>query len=396
MTITANDPLCQDIRAGLLDEVCGVYIDADGVPRRCKGGYIIVDGGYSDESWLMDPFGIGCSLEEKRYSEWVESVRKDIECAFGILKARFRLFLNPIQLHRFADIEFAWKAAIMIHNLLITYDGSDISDWERNLDWVNISPDVDDSVFQEQIRIDDFITEDSASAGSRIRMRPIMRDTTPVGRSFTANNSIEYSMRKKMLVTNFNQMFLLSLVKWPCRTNIGLRYRMRIPKMNKKQAVNTRKGLYVKTSNFVTSSGKESIGQGLFSNLNFKKGDAIAVFRGVIISATELDVETEQGRGGYAILLRNKAVRNEAGEIIERLIDRRLQCYDHRHDGRCLGSVANSAYNCIDVTTGRNAVNNCRIHVNERTDFVTLRCYNSFISAHTELAWNYEDDYVFP
>jgi hypothetical protein len=122
----------------------------------------------------------------------------------------------------------------------------------------------------------------------------------------------------------------------------------------------------------------------------------IAVFRGVIISATELDVETEQGRGGYAILLRNKAVRNEAGEIIERLIDRRLQCYDHRHDGRCLGSVANSAYNCIDVTTGRNAVNNCRIHVNERTDVVTLRCYNSFISAHTELAWNYEDDYVFP
>ena len=132
MTITAHDDLCQSIRGGLLDEVESTCIDADGVPRIVKGRYLIVDGGYPKESWLMDPFGLACTMEEKRYSEWLESVRKDIECAFGIIKGRFRLFMQAIQFHKFHQIENAWKAAIMLHNMLISYDGNDLTDWERN------------------------------------------------------------------------------------------------------------------------------------------------------------------------------------------------------------------------------------------------------------------------
>jgi hypothetical protein len=37
------------------------------------------------------------NIREKRFSEWIESVRKDVECAFGILKLRFRYLKNPIR-----------------------------------------------------------------------------------------------------------------------------------------------------------------------------------------------------------------------------------------------------------------------------------------------------------
>ena len=129
ITICANDNLCQSIQEGLLDTLSYTLIDEYGTPREVEGGYIIVDGGYNDSSWLMCPYSSGCSIDEKRWSEWVESVRKDIECTFGILKARFRLFMNPIQFHKFKQIEYAWKAAIICHNMLITYDGKDLEDW---------------------------------------------------------------------------------------------------------------------------------------------------------------------------------------------------------------------------------------------------------------------------
>jgi hypothetical protein len=117
ITITANDELCQQFAGGLLDNIRFKVVGEDGIPKWATGGYIIVDGGYADASWLMPPFSPGCSYDEKRWSEWLESVRKDIECTFGIIKARFRMFMNPIQFHKFGDIENAWKSACILHNM---------------------------------------------------------------------------------------------------------------------------------------------------------------------------------------------------------------------------------------------------------------------------------------
>lgn len=143
ITITANDELCQQFAGGLLDNIRFKVVGEDGIPKWATGGYIIVDGGYADASWLMPPFGPGCSYDEKRWSEWLESVRKDIECTFGIIKARFRLFMNPIQFHKFSDIENAWKCACILHNMNINYDGNDLAEWERNLNWSYIDPAFD-------------------------------------------------------------------------------------------------------------------------------------------------------------------------------------------------------------------------------------------------------------
>ena len=135
ITITNDDKLCQDIENGLLDDLEYKVTGEDGIPKWVSGGYIIVDGGYQQSSWLMNPFGSACTIEEKRWSEWLESVRKDIECTFGILKARFRLFDQPVRFYKFAQIDNAWKSCCILHNMLITYDGNDLADWEKDLNW---------------------------------------------------------------------------------------------------------------------------------------------------------------------------------------------------------------------------------------------------------------------
>ena len=60
------------------------------------------------------------------FSEWVESVRKDIECAFGILKGRFHFFKYCIRFQSVENCDNLFKTFCAIHNLLFKADGLDI------------------------------------------------------------------------------------------------------------------------------------------------------------------------------------------------------------------------------------------------------------------------------
>jgi hypothetical protein len=53
----------------------------------------------------------------------MESVRKDIECTFGILKNRFRIWKTQINLHNKGDIDRLFKTSCVIHNMLLQDDG---------------------------------------------------------------------------------------------------------------------------------------------------------------------------------------------------------------------------------------------------------------------------------
>ena len=58
-----------------------------------KGCYVICDGGYHRWRQTMSPFknGLASDVAGWRWNKWLESNRKDVECTFGILKARFRI-----------------------------------------------------------------------------------------------------------------------------------------------------------------------------------------------------------------------------------------------------------------------------------------------------------------
>jgi hypothetical protein len=70
--------------------------DIHGVRVESKDLNVICDNGYHRWKCLQPPMKVSSVREEILYSKWLESTRKDVECTFGILKARFRILKNPI------------------------------------------------------------------------------------------------------------------------------------------------------------------------------------------------------------------------------------------------------------------------------------------------------------
>jgi hypothetical protein len=95
------------------------------------GVYLICDGGYHAWPCLMFPSKHGMpNSPEMRWSKNVESVRKDIEGVFGILKIRFRFLKNFNNLCEQSSIDDAFTTCCILHNMMLQKDGY----LEENLD----------------------------------------------------------------------------------------------------------------------------------------------------------------------------------------------------------------------------------------------------------------------
>ena len=66
--------------------------------QKYAGAWLIVDNGYLNWSTTVPPMKSSCSRTNVRFSQWLESIRKDVECTFGILKGRFRILKTGIRL----------------------------------------------------------------------------------------------------------------------------------------------------------------------------------------------------------------------------------------------------------------------------------------------------------
>ena len=61
------------------------------------GPYIICDGGYHKWKILLEPLKHAVVYQQIRWSKWLESVRKDIERVFGIMKKRFLILKHGME-----------------------------------------------------------------------------------------------------------------------------------------------------------------------------------------------------------------------------------------------------------------------------------------------------------
>ena len=87
--------------------------------------------------------------------KWLESVRKDVECTFGILKGRFRCLKLPIFYHSKKNIDNMFFTCCILHNMLLSNNGFDRR-WE---DGCNILQNRDNNI----IRIIDSVFSSSSS-----------------------------------------------------------------------------------------------------------------------------------------------------------------------------------------------------------------------------------------
>lgn len=86
-TVVRFDGFVTDIQKGeYLNNHRFELINSEGISENYTGAWILVDGGYLNWSTLICPFKHTTSKIEQRWSNWAESMRKDVECTFGILK----------------------------------------------------------------------------------------------------------------------------------------------------------------------------------------------------------------------------------------------------------------------------------------------------------------------
>ena len=145
-TICVNHLFSLAAQNGSLEHIEYELYNSFGDKYKCRGGYIIVDGGYNNCICFIDLDKYRIDRQAVIWSEWVESVRKDVECLFGAIKIRFHFIRNGIGYHNRDDIEAAFKTVCCLHNMILLFDGlagSQYKLWE-DVDWENLDPDGDD------------------------------------------------------------------------------------------------------------------------------------------------------------------------------------------------------------------------------------------------------------
>ena len=101
-----------------------------------SGVWFIVDNGYLSWSCTVPPENNGTTYAVIRFSEWLESMRKDVECLFGIMKGRFLILRYGFRLQKIFQCDRIWLTCCAMHNMLLDVDGLH-KNWETGAksDW---------------------------------------------------------------------------------------------------------------------------------------------------------------------------------------------------------------------------------------------------------------------
>ena len=90
--IVKVDPNVYHIKTGWYKDVLWKYYNDDGTVENERGTYLICNNGYHRWPISISPYASADSGSiEGFFSTNLESIRKDVECTFGILKKRWRV-----------------------------------------------------------------------------------------------------------------------------------------------------------------------------------------------------------------------------------------------------------------------------------------------------------------
>jgi len=205
---------------------------------KYKGVYVIVNYGYLQWSCTVPPFTVTSNMDEIRCSKWLESMRKDVECTYGILKRRWHILKSGICLQGVDAVDKIWLTCCVLHNWLLEIDGlnaewSEISmpgsDWEGELGDCNFEgiKSIPWSLAHLSQRLEPR-TLDQLGMGPGIdvceqRMQPDPEDdTNPLGvNGVKSVNGMSLKVFRHKLVNHFKILFARNEIKWPARRPIN-------------------------------------------------------------------------------------------------------------------------------------------------------------------------------
>ncbi len=178
--------------------------------RKYKGAWVLTDNGYLPWPVTMPPSKNSGSIMETRWSQWLESMRKDVECTFGMLKKRFRCLDHGIDIGSIEDCDNVFLTRCALHNLILKIDERD-KVWEGE-----VQMDDQDNFAMNRLRNPE---------GNTISNNEGDTNETEIDASQNNDNTInvvrnlQQSIFKKKLIEHFDIMFQQNKIVWPQRVN---------------------------------------------------------------------------------------------------------------------------------------------------------------------------------
>ena len=216
-TLVLFDSFVEKIRSGevLSDNEFVLFERVDGgtiVSVKYKGVWLLVDNGYLQWSCTIPPFKYCGDRSELRWSQWLESMRKDVECTFGILKKRFQILQKGVQAYDLEDADRVWMTCCALHNMLLDVDGLDEL-WEGEIPSDPSVGDTDTFAIERLLNGEDCSRlirhegERNLNWVSDVASSGIVRDV----------NKIQMNDMRKKLVEHFDILFHNGGIVWPRR-----------------------------------------------------------------------------------------------------------------------------------------------------------------------------------
>jgi hypothetical protein len=201
-SIIQYDKSIQDIRSQSIyqDEKFTLYT-SDGESKIHRGLYLLCGNGHHKWRPMQCPNKYASETNAARWSERVESVRKDSEFTFGILKKRWRILRDHMLIQSKAKIDNIVFTCAILHNMLIDFD-----EWSAADDEYDIIEDLEADLQEEEM--------DS-------RIENLSRE--PVDRSYTGGldiqeNEVEYETEwftlRKSLIEHYAVCFRLGQIEY--------------------------------------------------------------------------------------------------------------------------------------------------------------------------------------
>ena len=196
--------------------------NGDIVEITYKGVWFMVDNGYLSWSCTVPPVKDGTSYKVIRFSEWLESMRKDVECTFGILKGRFRILRYGLRFAKVHHCDQTWLTCCALHNLLLHVDGlhknwenGGVSDWEtmdKKCRINNANKTLPFAISR--------LNRDLNEICSKVEVDDTNLDNAPDFKKYTSENKrivsqMPLSLFQQCLVNHFDIRFKQKSITWP-------------------------------------------------------------------------------------------------------------------------------------------------------------------------------------
>ena len=163
---------------------------------------------------MMAPSKRAADVQDYNWSEMLESLRKDIECLFGMMKQEFAILKYGRRFNSLEVMDEIFLTCCAIHNQRRVIAGTDMP-WtseERHDDEGNLSqkPAAVWRRLSEQNRLETFLV-DNESGGLGMGDYRVLQDEEP------AEPILTYDAVKQRLITHFDVANKKKEVFWPTR-----------------------------------------------------------------------------------------------------------------------------------------------------------------------------------